>query len=207
MEILKAAASDLDELRGTLVQAFRGDPFLDWFIPLGATHEERLAHFFGWFLKRTLKLGTVLTVPNKSAAVLLMPPGAWKLGIKEELAQLPMGIRIFGVRRLVQRVVGIAALESRMPSEPHYYIPAIGTIPPQRGRGIGSALLQAALRQAESGRAPIYLENTNELNLPFYQRSGFSIREVFKMTGSAPAMWLMLREPEAKSTQLDTRME
>ncbi|MFC2099706.1 GNAT family N-acetyltransferase [Candidatus Bipolaricaulota bacterium] len=197
IEILKATKSDSEELRKTLVQAFRDDPFFDWFIPQGDAHDQRLGHLIGWFLERAFQQGTVWTVPDMSAAILVMPPGAWELSIMQQLAELPIGIREFGARRLVQRVAGIAALEKRAPTAPHYYVPLLGTIPSHRGRGIGSALLQAALRLADSEGAPTYLENTNELNLHFYQQSGFLIRELFKMSRRAPAMWQLWREPQA----------
>ncbi|MFC2083113.1 GNAT family N-acetyltransferase [Candidatus Bipolaricaulota bacterium] len=195
-EIREVGESDLEKLDETLVDAFQQDPFFEWFVPQGRAHRRRLLILFMWFLQTALERGTILATPDLAATILIMPPGKWQLGIREQVAELQLGVRVFGVGRLLSRVAGIAALERRAPSRPHYYIPLLAADPKLRGLGVGSALLKEALRRADSKSVPTYLENTNELNLPFYQRLGFVTTETFRMIRQAPPMWLMVREPQ-----------
>ncbi len=199
--IKEVEARDLENLTQMLVGAFQEDPFFHWLVPSGTAHERRLAHLFLWFLRRALDDGTILATQELSGAILIMPPGRWKLGIRQQLAELRLGIRVFGLARLVPRVVEVDALERQAPSVRHFYIPLLATAPDVRGRGIGSSLLERALGMADADRVPTYLENTNELNVPFYQRFGFTVVDVFHMARHAPPMWLMIRYPRGSVTK------
>lgn len=61
------------------------------------------------------------------------------------------------------------------PEEPHWYLAMIGVDPSRQGRGLGSALLKAALRVVDEAGAPAYLESSNPRNTPLYERFGFQV--------------------------------
>lgn len=199
-EIREADAHDVEGLTEMLVDAFRDDPFFRWLVPLGSTHERRLSHLFTWFLRRALENGTILVAERLSGAVLIMPPDRWKLGIRQQLAEVRLGIQAFGLARLIPRVVQIDALERRAPPDEHFYIPLLATSPDMRGQGIGSSLLQRALGLSDAAKSPTYLENTSEANIDFYRHFGFEVLEVFDIARKAPPMWLMIRKPGAEMT-------
>ncbi len=59
------------------------------------------------------------------------------------------------------------------PSEPHWYLAALGVSDGLRGQGIGSVLLAAGVARAERTKRPCYLETFSEANVRFCQRYGF----------------------------------
>jgi GNAT superfamily N-acetyltransferase len=79
------------------------------------------------------------------------------------------------------------------PAYEHWYLPLIGVDPPQRGNGLGSALLRHALERADRDHLPAYLEATSPKNKPLYERHGFEEIGVIQF-GSSPPMWPMLRK-------------
>ncbi len=58
--------------------------------------------------------------------------------------------------------------------KPCYYIYGVCVIPEERGKGIGSELLSAALGIAEKRGASVLLKPEDETLFPFYEKAGFS---------------------------------
>ncbi|MFQ5472638.1 MAG: N-acetyltransferase, partial [Dehalococcoidia bacterium] len=61
--------------------------------------------------------------------------------------------------------------------------------------GVGSALMQPGLEQADRDRVPCYLETAKEINVKFYGKHGFEVVRKIDLVGGGPPVWTMLREP------------
>lgn len=129
------------------------------------------------------------------AGAMWLPPGipreipAWR--------SLDIGatmIRHCGLRRLVNGLRVDAHLCNRKPTEPHYYLFAIGARQGCQGKGLGGRLMAAGLERVDADRMPAYLENSKESNLPFYRRFGFEVTEKVVPAPGCPPLWLMWRE-------------
>jgi GNAT superfamily N-acetyltransferase len=72
------------------------------------------------------------------------------------------------------------------PREPHWYLPLIGIDPVSQRKGYGSALLQHVLAQCDRDHAPAYLESTNPVNIPLYERHGFKVLATIQVESSPP---------------------
>ena len=72
------------------------------------------------------------------------------------------------------------------PTEPHWYLPAIGVDPAYQGKGYGSALLKYALQQCDHEHSPAYLESSNPRNIPLYKRHGFEVLGTIQVGASPP---------------------
>ena len=78
------------------------------------------------------------------------------------------------------------------PTEPVWYLPLIAADPAHRGRGLGTALMEAAIAVIDADGRPAYLESSNPRNIPLYRRFGFeSIGEI--RTKTSPVLTPMLR--------------
>lgn len=74
------------------------------------------------------------------------------------------------------------------------HLPLMGVDLPYIGHGLGSALLRHAIARSDKDGAPCYLEATNPLNKPLYERHGFEEIGVIQF-GSSPPLWPMFRKP------------
>ncbi|MFT3899350.1 MAG: GNAT family N-acetyltransferase [Gordonia sp. (in: high G+C Gram-positive bacteria)] len=74
------------------------------------------------------------------------------------------------------------------PREPHWYLSTLGAV--EQGRGIGSALLRHRLDQIEG---PAYLESSNRVNIPLYEKFGFTVVDEVTLPKNGPTVWPMLR--------------
>jgi ribosomal protein S18 acetylase RimI-like enzyme len=97
-----------------------------------------------------------------------------------------------GVRGLWRANTLLGVLHANHPKEPHYYLHAIGVRSGQQGRGVGSALLRQGTEHCDREGLLAYLENTNERNLPLYERHGFQVLREWRVTGGPP-IWFMAR--------------
>lgn len=52
---------------------------------------------------------------------------------------------------------------------------AVGIVPPLRGAGYGSSLLQSGLRRLDAAGLPCYLETVNPRSVRFHERHGFRV--------------------------------
>jgi GNAT superfamily N-acetyltransferase len=71
----------------------------------------------------------------------------------------------------------------------------IATVPEHRGKGLARMLLDRQLRRCDEDGVPVWLETTNPINPPIYERFGFVT--VAHIDGPAwlPGLWVMRREP------------
>ena len=79
------------------------------------------------------------------------------------------------------------------PEDLHWYLPAMGVDPRVQGKGYGAALLNKSLSACDTSCRLAYLESTNPINVPFYQRHGFEVIGEIQIDGS-PVLTRMLRE-------------
>jgi len=81
-------------------------------------------------------------------------------------------------------------MEKEHPKEPHWYLFALGTRPEARGKGLASSVISAVTRRCDETNMPAYLENTNPLNTPLYERHGFKTRKTIQVDGKVPISFM-----------------
>jgi ribosomal protein S18 acetylase RimI-like enzyme len=89
----------------------------------------------------------------------------------------------------------LTRIEKHHPSEPHWYLEAIGTVPEARGRGIGPSVLTPVLERCDATGLPAYLESSNPRNISFYERHGFVAMPLFPLPDGCPPITPMWRDP------------
>jgi len=99
--------------------------------------------------------------------------------------------------------------KAAFPKDPCWYLAALGVDPERQGQGIGSTLMRTVLAEIDTtgggaGRAArgaagraAYLETGEEINVRFYERFGFEVRESALQLAPAPGPthWTMWRPP------------
>lgn len=174
----------MDPLINVMVLAFAADPVARWMY----RDPQRYLAYFGRFMRvfagKAFSTGTAWCIEGNLGAALWLAPGVKPT--EDAIANILDESMPQHVMADVNAMFGQMA--AYHPSNPHWYLPTIGTEPHLHGRGIGSALMREALRRCDQQHMPAYLESSNPANAAFYQRLGGVIR-----VGDSPPMVPMLR--------------
>jgi GNAT superfamily N-acetyltransferase len=76
-----------------------------------------------------------------------------------------------------------------------WHLAYLATGPEHRGRGLARALLDRQLRRCDEDAAAVWLETTDPVNPPIYERFGFSTVAHLEEAAWLPGLWVMRREP------------
>lgn len=197
MEVRQAVDTDLQQVATTLGRAFADDPVVQWLAKPGAERYARTGpNAFKAMLRVTyMPKAEVYMTANGQAAVVWVPPDAWKAPASHTLRLLPPYLRLSGSRvgRLLKLVTAMEKRHAKA-DEPHWYIPFIGTDPAAQGKGLGSALLAHVLARADAEGRPAYLEATSPRNKLLYHRHGFEEVDELRV-GDCPPLTVMWRKP------------
>jgi GNAT superfamily N-acetyltransferase len=191
-----AATGELDRVARTLAAAFADDPVMCHLLPPGVrSRDRRLRRLFAVDGARSLALGGLWTTGDGDAAAVWFPPGRWRPTPREDLRELPAWLRIGGRRSPAFSRLRSAMFAHHGELPPHWYLLYLGARPGRQGRGLGSALLQAALDRCDAERVPAYLESTCARNVPVYRRHGFVEQGTLALPAGGPPLTPMWRDP------------
>ena len=162
----------------------------------GSNRERRLTSVFTAFAESAARRtdARVLVTPERTAAAVWLPPGAWHetpLQFLRSAPALAAGFRAGVLRGLRLQAV----VERHHPREPHWYLEALGAVPEAQGTGVGGRVVQPVLDLCDERRLPAYLESSNPRNWSFYERHGFVRLEPLPVPRGCPLLMPMRREP------------
>ena len=185
-----AVREDAALIASILAEAFRADPVMSWIY--GGEGPD--ASFFEIFARSLyLKHGFGHVIGEDAATLWLRSGVAPALTIGAR-ARLGFGIWRHGGFSAVDRASTTNdILRAAQPSDPHYYLFAIGVRMNAQGRGLGGKLLRAGLSLADEDRALAYLENSNPRNTPLYESVGFRAVSPLPLPQGAPPLLGMAR--------------
>ncbi|MBA3652867.1 MAG: GNAT family N-acetyltransferase [Actinobacteria bacterium] len=199
VEVRKATEADVTQLGVTLARAFQDDPAFSWAAPDAARRERAGPRYFELLLRRTyLPKGEVYVAGDGAAAALWAPPEKWQVSTAASLPLFPVMLRACG-RHLSRALRMLSSMEAthKTQTEPHYYLPFIGTDPASQGKGFGTALVADMVARCDAEGVPAYLEATSTQNQALYHRHGFVPLEELHWVGGGPPWWPMWRKPKA----------
>jgi GNAT superfamily N-acetyltransferase len=195
MSARRAGDDETDSIAELLALAFAADPVWTWAFPDESRRVDHLRAWWGLFVASAVPHGHVWTSEDRAAVAVWIPPGTAELTEQAEAAVEPLLRRMVGshadaVLTLLER------FETNHPHKPpHYYLSLLGTHPSHRGKGKGMALLAETLRQLDAEAAPAYLESSNPVNHPRYERLGFVRIGEFGAPDGGPQLVRMWRDP------------
>ncbi|KAB7754156.1 GNAT family N-acetyltransferase [Mycolicibacterium mucogenicum] len=191
-----ATRSDIGGLSHTLARAFADDPVMTWMLPDDGLRRRRLPRLFTALTKyQHLGHGGVevaLSADGIGAAALWDPPGKWQQTRGTELRAVPMMLLTFGTA-VLRGQAAAELMKKHHPEEPHWYLAVIGSDPTVRGGGFGQALMKSRLDRVDAEHAPAYLESSNPVNVPYYERFGFEVTGEMVLPNGGPSLIPMWR--------------
>lgn len=194
-DVREARRADLTALADALARAFLDDPVMTWLLGDDeAARLRRLRRFMRSEARRHARHGgPVLTNDGRHGGALWDAPGAWRMTWPDMVRAAPVMITGVGPR-LGRALAGFGQMEAHHPREPHWYLAILGTDPPHRGTGVGSALVAPVLARCDDEGQGAYLESSKPENIPYYERFGFRVTGELTMP-KGPRVWPMWRDP------------
>ncbi|MER5490462.1 GNAT family N-acetyltransferase [Streptomyces sp. NPDC002454] len=190
-----ATADDAGPISRSLARAFQDDPMMGWFFPEASSREASLVTYFTvLFTGQYLHNG--VCERTGGAAAFWVPPEQARAVPDEETVGTLLGL--LGDRAGAFRAA-VETAAAHAPREPHWSLALIGADPAVRGLGQGGALLRSGLAKADATGHPVYLESSQESNIPVYEHFGFAVREEVPLPGGGPVLWSMWREPRPRA--------
>jgi len=192
-----ACRRDVRELSRVLGRAFSDDPVMRWLLSGGDRQALSVRLFFATLARHHyLSRGGVQVAVRGGAiggATMWSPPRRWRESRTEELRMLPGMLLTFGRRMPVVKEM-FDLMAHHHPEEPHWYLGFIGSDPTARGAGFGRALMDSGLERCDAEHAPAFLESSNPVNVPYYERFGFEAIGELAIPRGGPVMTPMWRQ-------------
>lgn len=87
----------------------------------------------------------------------------------------------------------LAAMETMVPAEPHWYLDVLAVHRDHQGAGLGVRVLRSGLDRADAEGVGCHLETARPENVAWYQRLGFAVTGEIDIDGLR--LWGMWRPP------------
>lgn len=193
------ASNQIKHTATVMARAFYNDPFFTFSLPDAA----KRGHVLPWLFERSIRYGhfygMVYTTPSLEGIALWLGPKkpslAWMGILRTGLFLLPLKLRRQELERCMRLSNYADRLHKKLVPGPHWYLYGLGVEPSLQGQGVGHALLEPVLAQADRDGLACYLDTNNEKNVPFYERNGFTIISQGQAIPNGPQTWGMRRNP------------
>lgn len=199
VEVAALRKDEVPSAAWLLARAFDDDPLFCYLFP----HQERRARaldaLFKYAIRDAATFGRVDAARTENTLIgasIWLPPGAYPPSTARNIRAVPAFLTMAGLfPASLGRVTRTLAADTRAHIEtPHWYLEAIGVEPSRQGRGVGTALLQGVLAQADDQDHACYLVTSRPRNLAWYSRLGFEKVATIRPDPASPPFWPMQRE-------------
>ncbi len=203
MAVITLSKAHVRTAGSVLARAFTNDPLTEYVFGGRDDSLRRLGWLHETSVRYALRSGRAYTTPDVEGVAAWLRPGATELTIlgmlRAGMFAAPLRIGPAACVRLSRYDRRREALHARSMPDSHWYLLLLGVDPNLQGRGLGRALMQPVLDEADATGTPCYLDTTNPKVVAFYERHGFESVGVEAMAigpdGGRLQMWGMVRRP------------
>jgi GNAT superfamily N-acetyltransferase len=194
-----ASHDDQALVAGIAARGFQDDPVMSWVFPDRETRPRLLKLAFWGLAERHLAGPGLIHVLDEACAAFWRPPvdpseSKPDRDTPEDVTPRPSVFDEGVLDRFRQLEEAMSAVH---PTQPHWYLGVLSTIPERQNQGIGARTLAPVLDICDTEGMPAYLESSNSRNLPFYWRAGFEPTGEIKVP-EGPTLFPMWRHPQSR---------
>jgi ribosomal protein S18 acetylase RimI-like enzyme len=204
MTLAPLAASDIGAAASLFARAFDGDRMARLVTPDGQQRRAFQERGGRRQIERAMPYRHVFGVYEDDAlrglAVWLPPGVAVRGGVRPPLSALPRVARALrqpGAARLLRARRRALAAAHETPS---WHLAFLATDPDHQRRGIGRRLLEHILHRADEDGTATWLETSDPVNVPLYEKFGFTTTAHIDGGAALPTFWVMVRRPVTRSS-------
>ena len=148
--------------------------------PYRARRQRALRAFFTATVADAVAHGVVHAALDGRAVVgaaVWLPAGGFPWSLRRQLAAAPAFARVVASdpSRFPTFMRYGAAAQRAHPTDPHWYLVALGVRPEAQRSRLGTRLLAPVLARADRDQVACYLETADRANIAFYQPFGFAV--------------------------------
>jgi ribosomal protein S18 acetylase RimI-like enzyme len=209
-EIVLLEASQIQLASQMLGNAFHHDPLFQYFTYADDDRSDKLRQrrrqiALQWLGKMILNYAypyqTIYTTTEAMKGVAIwIPPHKYPLNELRLLMAgayaIPFKLRLDRLLQFMPLFHTVEVLHKAVMSQPHWYLMMLGVDPAYQNQGVGGALLQPVLAEADKENIPCYLETSTAAAVRFYQRQGFEVLETINSCPENIWIWVMKRDPQ-----------
>jgi GNAT superfamily N-acetyltransferase len=183
---------DLEVVADVTSRGFYDDPVMGWVFPDPELRLAQLRVSFSALAGRYSAQGGRIDLLDDDCAALWLPPDPPPAADNE--VPPPGSWPLFSAEIAARFVALGDVMASVHPSDAHWYLGVLSTVPEEQGRGLGARTIAAVLALCDRQGIPAYLESSNARNLSFYRRHGWEqTGEIVVPDG--PTLYPMWRKP------------
>jgi GNAT superfamily N-acetyltransferase len=173
--MIEASHKDKTFIVDLLSRAFDDNKSVNYVLPQDRRRRERIRHLMSYSFEVCHRFGKVYLSEEGRGCAMILFPEQQKTDLSSLVLDFKLITRSIGLSHVRKAMNRESAIKNRHPQELLYYLWFIGVEHGERGKGIGSALLNGIIQEAGAMNRTICLETSAPKNLPWYQKAGFSI--------------------------------
>jgi len=197
IQVVELAPEQYRQAWDVLARAFFDYPFMTYIQPDPVKRKKILPWYLGFTIRIGRKYGKMLTTPEMKGVVVWLPPKHCWVSIAEFIVvgmlETPFRLGLATCKRILANDNFIEEIRKTKAPEKHWYLWSIGVDPIYKNQGVGAALMEPVLMEADKNEEVCYLETHLEANLAWYQKYGFEVVFDGEIPGYSLPVWGMMR--------------
>ncbi len=171
----RATKSDRGLAVKILAESFDKNPSVNYVIKQDDRRLKRIQALMDYSFDICLLFGDIFISDDNKACALVIYPDRKRTTLRSAWLDITLVFRCIGFGNIKRTIAREALLEKTRGKEQISCLWFIGVDPEGQHKGIGSELLQSIVAYSTKQSRPVYLETSNEQNLPWYKKFGFNI--------------------------------
>ncbi|OJW80282.1 MAG: hypothetical protein BGO69_05470 [Bacteroidetes bacterium 46-16] len=171
----RATKSDRQLVVKILSQSFDKNPSVNHVIIQDHLRRKRIQLLMEYSFYVCLLFGEVFISDDSLACALVIYPDKKRPTLRSVLLNANLIFKCIGIRNIKKTLDREALLKKVRGKEKMSCLWFIGVAAEGQHKGTGSNLLQSVIANSTDKGRPVYLETSNEQNLPWYKKFGFNI--------------------------------